>query len=110
MGIFTFEIKGSDLYIEVEGMMTEKDGIEYVNTYKNIVASMPIRDKIILKCIGLQVTSQDLIGMLEDCFRMYKEDFKTCKIIIKKDENFVLKMQINRLSNNTQLDVILEEI
>lgn len=82
MGIFTFEIKSTDLYINIEGVMTEIDAIEYVNTYKNTVANMPIRDNIILNCIRLQVASQELVGIVEECFRMKKKDFKVYKIII----------------------------
>lgn len=110
MGTFAFNKKENNLYVKVEGVMTQKEAADYIVAYKKNVASMPTKNAIILDSTKLQVSTKELVGMLEGCFVMYKEDFKECKVILKKGENAILRMQITRLARNVNLNMLLEEI
>ncbi|MNV61571.1 hypothetical protein D3C71_1540830 [compost metagenome] len=56
-----------------------------------------------LDCTGLNVSSPDVLPMLEQCFILYKDSgFK--KVIFTIKSNPILKMQLARVARSTKLE------
>ncbi|MFJ8528410.1 hypothetical protein [Bacillus sp. NPDC094106] len=90
-------------HVSVEGMMSNQDGANFITDYKrNIAGFNPKEYTIELDCTKLNVTSADVLPMLEECYKLYIADgFQ--KVIFVVSNNTILKMQLNRVARNTGL-------
>lgn len=114
MGNYKFDLdsKAKNINVLIGGFFTKEDGSGYIAEYKKCVNEIkPDEYDLRLDCTDLAVTQADILPMLEDCIKMYDKDgFKRVITKIKKD-NVILKMQIQRLINNTKtskIELVLE--
>lgn len=101
-----------ELGIKVNGFFDEKDGMEFINTYKKTVGELsnPKDFKLSLDCKKLNVTKADLVNTLAGCMKMYTQDFNDICFILDKSQ-IILNMQLKRLmrENNIQNKIMLVE-
>lgn len=105
MGAFNFKTNkaGKKFDIAVSGTFSEQDAVAFITQYnKETSAFAPKEYDIELDCTELNVSSQDVLPMLEQCYKLYIESgFK--KVIFKIAKNVVLKMQLGRVARTTGL-------
>lgn len=105
---FKFNHNMADKKIEVivQGLFNAHDGMNYVNEYSRIVKRIDASDyDLNFDCTKLSVTAANVVEMLEDCFKMYKEDgFKMVRFRIPEKNSATLKMQFNRLARSVGLN------
>jgi hypothetical protein len=105
MGSFSMSTNRTNNVFEVmvEGTFSQEDAMAFITEYNQEVASFQPEDYVIqLDCTKLNVSSPDVLPMLEQCYRMYKETgFQKVTFTISK--NPVLKMQLGRVARNTGL-------
>ncbi|WP_410512386.1 hypothetical protein PaeBR_20635 [Paenibacillus sp. BR2-3] len=106
MGNFSFTPNSatSTLKVRVEGAMSQEDAGRFIQEYNEHVSKFdPAKYDIILDCTGLNVSSPDVLPMLEQCYIMYKNSgFK--KVVFTIAKNPVLKMQLGRVARATKLE------
>ncbi|UQZ33577.1 hypothetical protein C2I18_08490 [Paenibacillus sp. PK3_47] len=106
MGSFKFATNtaGRTLDVQVEGTMSEADAGRFIEEYNQTVSRFdPTEYDIILDCTGLNVSSPDMLPMLEQCYILYKQSgFK--KVIFTIAKSPVLKMQLSRIARSTKLE------
>jgi len=106
MGNFNFSPSPENLTLKVmvEGAMTQEDAGRFIQEYNEHVSKFdPSKYEIALDCTGLNVSSPDVLPMLEQCYIMYKESgFK--KVVFTIAKNPVLKMQLGRVARTTKLE------
>ncbi|WP_144536776.1 hypothetical protein [Bacillus thuringiensis] len=90
-------------HVSVEGSMSSEDGANFIKDYKQKIAGFNPKEYVIeLDCTKLNVTSADVLPMLEDCYKLYIADGFT-KVIFTISKNVILKMQLSRVARNTGL-------
>lgn len=96
-----------EIRVRVWGMYGPDDANSFVEEFTKIVSTMqPSQFILSFDTEELKVSTQDMIPMLEGCFKLYKDlGFK--KVLIKAGNNVTLKMQLNRVSRNTGLVIEL---
>lgn len=105
MGNFNFSINQAKKVFDVTvaGSFNETDAVNFINQYKAKTATFKPTEYIIdLDCTELNVTTQDVVPMLEQCYKMYQESGFS-KVTFKIKENTILKMQLNRVARSTHL-------
>ena len=106
MGNFNFSPSPETqaLKVKVEGAMSQEDAGRFIQEYNDQVSKFdPTQYEIILDCTTLNVSSPDVLPMLEQCYIMYKESgFK--KVVFTIAKNPILKMQLGRVARTTKLD------
>ncbi|WML52255.1 hypothetical protein RCG17_23175 [Neobacillus sp. PS3-12] len=105
MGNFNFRINQSKKVFDVTvaGSFNETDALNFINQYKTRTATIKPTEYIIdLDCTELNVTNPDVVPMLEQCYKMYRESGFS-KVSFKIKKNPILKMQLSRIARNTQL-------
>ncbi|MBY9078480.1 hypothetical protein KIH86_00810 [Paenibacillus sp. HN-1] len=104
----TFNLKtdkaSQTLQVSVGGTFTSEDAGRFINEYNSTVATFdPKQYEIVLDCTGLNVSSPDVLPMLEQCYVLYKNSgFK--KVIFTIKSNPILKMQLSRVARATKLE------
>jgi hypothetical protein len=105
MGNYNLNVKSGQkvLDVMVEGTFSQSDAIGFMESYNKQVSTINAKDySIELDCTKLNVSSQDVLPMLEQCFLLYKETGFN-KVIFKISKNPVLKMQLSRVGRNSGL-------
>ncbi|WP_379131254.1 hypothetical protein [Paenibacillus sp. sgz500958] len=106
MGNFSFAPNAADrkFNVMVEGSMSQEDAGRFIQQYNEHVSKFDATQyEIVLDCTGLNVSSPDVLPMLEACYVMYKESgFK--KVVFTIAKNPVLKMQLGRVARSTKLE------
>ncbi|WP_150273422.1 hypothetical protein [Paenibacillus tepidiphilus] len=106
MGSFKFatDTAAKLLNVQVEGTMSEEDAGRFITEYNETVSKFqPTEYEIDLDCTKLNVSSPDVLPMLEQCYILYKESgFK--KVIFTIAKSPVLKMQLSRVARTTKLE------
>ncbi|MFD1774768.1 hypothetical protein [Paenibacillus rhizophilus] len=90
--------------IELEGTFTEEDGLKSIQAYQETINPITPADyQLDIDCRKLNVTSPDVVPLLEGCFMMFKKDgFERVKLTL--ENNPVLKMQLARLGRKAGLE------
>ncbi|AGK55327.1 hypothetical protein [Bacillus sp. 1NLA3E] len=105
MGSFNFNVNSEEKIfdVKVEGSFSEGDAVSFINQYNKHTASFNPTEYIIdLDCTDLKVSDNDVLPMLEQCYKMYKESGFS-KVIFKIKQNTILKMQLGRIARSTGL-------
>ncbi|WP_151737385.1 hypothetical protein [Paenibacillus tengchongensis] len=106
MGSFKFatDTTAKVLNVQVEGTMSEEDAIRFITEYNETVSKFqPTEYEIDLDCTQLNVSSPDVLPMLEQCYLLYQQSgFK--KVIFTIEKSPVLKMQLSRVARTTKLE------
>ncbi|MNI67107.1 hypothetical protein D3C73_1227180 [compost metagenome] len=106
MGSFKFATNTAEstLYVQVEGTMSEEDAGSFIKEYNQTVSKFdPTQYEIALDCTNLNVSSPDVLPMLEQCYLLYQQSgFK--KVIFTIAKSPVLKMQLSRVARSTKLE------
>lgn len=89
--------------VKVEGTFSQEDALAFINDYNKETSAIAAADySIELDCTELNVSSPDVLPMLEQCYRMYQQTgFK--HVVFKIARNPVLRMQLGRVARNTGL-------
>ena len=91
-------------HVSVEGSMSSEDGANFIKDYKQKIAGINPKEYVIeLDCTKLNVTSADVVPMLENCYKLYIADGFTKVIFNIAPKSNILKMQLNRVAKNTGL-------
>ncbi|MEK4060861.1 MULTISPECIES: hypothetical protein [Paenibacillus] len=105
MGSFKFatNTKEHKLDVQVEGTMSEEDAGRFIQEYNQTVSKFdPAEYEIVLDCTALNVSSPDVLPMLEQCYILYQQSgFK--KVVFTIAKSPVLKMQLSRVARSTKL-------
>ncbi|KAA8998768.1 hypothetical protein F4V43_16185 [Paenibacillus spiritus] len=105
MGTFNLNTdkNASTLNVKVGGTFSTEDAELFIADYNRAIGAFdPKQYEIILDCTELNVSSPDVLPMLEQCFILYKNSgFKNVVFTIKR--NPILKMQLSRVARTTQL-------
>lgn len=106
MGNFSFSPSTANRKFDVmvEGTMSQEDAGRFIQEYNEHVSKFDAKQyDIVLDCTKLNVSSPDVLPMLEACYGMYKESgFK--KVVFTIAKNPVLKMQLGRVARATKLE------
>lgn len=106
MGTFNLRTDkaAQSLQVSVGGTFSNDDAGRFINEYNSTIATFdPKQYEIVLDCTGLNVSSPDVLPMLEQCFILYKDSgFK--KVIFTIKSNPILKMQLARVARSTKLE------
>jgi anti-anti-sigma regulatory factor len=106
MGSFSFSPNpaANTLGVMVEGTFSQEDAGRFIQDYNERVSKFdPASYEIVLDCTKLNVSSPDVLPMLEQCYKMYKESgFK--KVVFTIAKNPILKMQLGRVARSTKLE------
>ncbi|MNP80855.1 hypothetical protein D3C76_1790610 [compost metagenome] len=63
----------------------------------------PAKYDIVLDCTGLNVSTSDVLPMLEQCYLLYQQSgFK--KVVFTITKSPILKMQLSRVARSTNLE------
>lgn len=90
--------------IELDGTFSEDDGIRSIQAYQQTINPInPLEYELKIDCIKLNVTSPDVVPVLESCFVMFKRD-GFIKVTLLLDNNPILKMQLARLGRKAGLE------
>ena len=83
--------------------MGQDDAIRFINDYERSVKGLNASEfKIDLDCTKLNVSTPDVLPMLEQCYKMYQATgFEF--VIFRIAKNMVLRMQLNRVARATGL-------
>ena len=102
---FTKKALEKTIYIKLNGRFQQNSGMDYINQYNSIVKSInPEEYTLRFDCTNLDVTPNDSVDMLQDCFNMYaKSNFKKVTAVLNQKQS-VLSMQFNRLARNAKLN------
>ena len=89
--------------VTVEGTFSNEDAGRFIEAYNKQVATFNAKEYTIdLDCTRLNVSSADVLPMLENCYKLYQASgFK--RVIFKIAKNPVLKMQLSRIARTTGL-------
>ncbi|BCG59311.1 hypothetical protein [Paenibacillus sp. URB8-2] len=90
--------------IDLEGTFTEEDGLKSIHAYQATINPITPADyQLDIDCRKLNVTSPDVVPLLEGCFMMFKKDgFERVKLTL--ENNPVLKMQLARMGRKAGLE------
>lgn len=105
MGNYNFNVNRATkkFDVKVEGSFSQTDALNFINDYNAHTGTINPAEYIIdLDCTELNVTGQDVIPMLEQCYKMYKESGFS-NVIFKIKSNPILKMQLGRVARSTGL-------
>ncbi|KUP20619.1 hypothetical protein [Paenibacillus sp. DMB5] len=106
MGSFNFATNSAEaiLNVQVEGTMSEEDAGRFIQEYNQTVSQFdPSRYDIVLDCTKLNVSTADVLPMLEQCYLLYQQSgFK--KVIFTIAKSPILKMQLSRVARSTKLE------
>ncbi|WP_151734445.1 hypothetical protein [Paenibacillus tengchongensis] len=92
------------IYIELEGIFSEEDGLLSMQSYQQLVNPLdPSEYELRIDCTKLNVTAPDVVPLLESCFIMFKNDGFT-KVVLTLEYNPILKMQLARLGRKAGLE------
>jgi hypothetical protein len=93
------------LFITVGGFFQEEDGKNFLNDYNNAVKSIvPSTFTLALESSDLSTSKADMIPILENCMKMYKDTgFKN--IISTSPTSPIALMQLKRLLSSLNLNV-----
>jgi hypothetical protein len=91
------------LNIRIWGMYTPDDANAFVEEFTKVASSVQAAEFILnFDAQELAVSKQEMLPMLEGCFKMYKTlGFK--KVIANVGKNATLKMQLSRVGRNSGL-------
>lgn len=89
--------------VKVWGMFKPEDATEFVVDFQSASSTLETSEYVLsFDTKELSVSVQEMIPMLEGCFKMYKEmGFK--KVLIDVGNNVTLKMQLNRVARSAGL-------
>ncbi|MDF2821306.1 MAG: hypothetical protein K0R15_1747 [Clostridiales bacterium] len=106
MGIYniTNQKSNKNLSIKLGGVFSPADVENFMKDFKKeLITINPIEYDITFDSNELQVSPQEMLPLLENCFHMYKEiGFK--KVNINIGNSPILKMQIKRVANKIGLN------
>lgn len=106
MGQFRFNHNTGAKKLEVvlEGTFDQKDDMAYITEYKRLVKSIDANNyEFHLDCTNFGVSAPNIAELLEERFKLYKDDnFKNITFILAEN-SVVLKMQFSRLAKKAGL-------
>lgn len=92
-----------ELNIRIWGMYGPDDANSFIEEFTKITASIqPSEFVLFFDAEELKVSTQDMVPMMEGCFKMYK-DFGFKKVVAKVGSNVTLKMQLTRVGRGVGL-------
>lgn len=92
------------LDVKVEGTMSAEDAGGFIEQYNKVISTFdPSEYEIVLDCTTLNVSTSDVLPMLEQCYILYKQS-GFHKVVFTIAKNPVLKMQLSRVARATKLD------
>jgi hypothetical protein len=94
-----------EMKVKVWGMYEPDDAKNFVEDFTKALSPIqPSEFVLSFDCEELKVSKQEMVPMLEGCFKMYKDlGFK--KVLMRPGNNVTLKMQLSRVSRNTGLAI-----
>lgn len=94
----------SNLDIKLGGKFVKEDVDNFMLEFNDTLKTInPKEYDISFDVNELQVSPQEMVPLLEDCFKYYKAlGFK--KIVINVGDNAILKMQVNRVARSAGID------
>jgi hypothetical protein len=94
-----------EVNVRIWGMYGPDDAKSFVEDFTKIVSTIQTSEFVLsFDAEELKVSAQEMLPMLEGCFKMYKDlGFK--KVVAKVENNVTLKMQLKRLGRNAGLDI-----
>lgn len=93
------------LKVKVWGRYELDDANSFVADFTKIASSIQASEFILsFDVVELKVSSQEMVPILEGCFKMYK-DFRFKKVLMEAGSNATLKMQLKRVGKNTGLHI-----
>lgn len=96
-----------ELKVKVWGMFEPEDATSFLVDFKKTVSTIQPSEFVLSFDTGeLKVSKQEMMPMLEGCFKMYK-DLAFRKVSIGTKDNTILKMQLNRIAKKIELDIEL---
>ncbi len=100
----TIDVKSStkEITVILEGAFEEQDTQIFVKDFNNEMGKInPSEYEILFDASRFKVLKQEMIPVLESCFKIYKAlDFKKIKMILG---NPILNMQVNRVARMAEL-------
>lgn len=102
---YTIKVNSSKktVAMRVSGSLTPEDAENFVRDYhKSMNTIDPTTYNLEFDCTTMKVVSREMVPMLEDCYKLYKESGFN-KVIFQIKENAMLSMQLKRLARNTGL-------
>ncbi|WP_410514773.1 hypothetical protein PaeBR_10535 [Paenibacillus sp. BR2-3] len=106
MGKFNLKTDSANkvMNIELEGTFSEEDGTKSIQAYKQTISPInPADYELLIDCRKLNVTSADVVPLLEGCFIMFKSD-GFVKVKLTLENNPILKMQLSRLGRKAGIE------
>jgi len=101
--IIKLDTTKKNLSVKLIGKFGNDDVGSFVQAFTNTVKLIkPAECTLTFDAKELQVSQQEMLPMLENCFGLYKSiGFK--KIYMNMGDNVVLKMQVNRIARKSGL-------
>lgn len=106
MGSYRMQVNSESktFEVQVEGSFSQQDAMSFIAEYDKEVAAFPAREYVInLDCTTLNVSTPDVLPMLEQCYLLYKQT-GFAKVVFTIQKNPILKMQLNRVARTTGLE------
>lgn len=95
------------LNVTIGGQFEPDDANSFVKEFIATIATIEASEFILsFDAQELKVSKPEMLPMLEDCFKMYK-DFGFKKVVGKVGNNITLKMQLSRIARKAGLDMEL---
>lgn len=103
---FDFLINQNTLKISVCGFFNSSDAHSYIEEYNRCLKNInPSSINLTLDCTSLEIVHRDVLPLLEECFRMYKDSgFKCINMLLSSNQDG-LKDQLFNLSQKINLNL-----